>query len=417
MAPVTEMLARSDLTPSAAELVEEFKAKHQFLCDMARTNEQMGRLHEDVVSLLRDFKVHLMLVPKELGGLGFSSVEAISVIEQIAYSDPAAGWVSMVFTVGTGMSSGLIPDSGANKIFGSGGGNVVCGSGAPMGRATKVPGGYKVSGKWPFGSGIQHADWHHSGALLYEGDKPKLDEKGHPQVMVINGQTKNLTFHGNWDVLGLRATGSVDYSTEDEFIPDDLVFLFDGAKPYRMASFFQLGVTGIAAIGHSGWAAGVGRRVMDELARYAREKKTPAAKTSTGALASSESFWMDYGKMDGRVRSARSFLTEAWRTIDERALADDTITTRDLTLARLALWTITDVAADAADLAYRTAGSASLRDGTLQKLFRDIYTGKNHITVSPGILRECGRELAGLAPGEIWAFYELTKPASHEDAG
>jgi alkylation response protein AidB-like acyl-CoA dehydrogenase len=411
MATIIEIGAAPASAPSAQQLVEYLKSKHQFLCDKAEENERLGKLHEDVFTLLRDLKVHLMLVPKELGGLGFGAAEAISVIEQIAYSDPGAGWVAMVFTVGTGMAAGLLPQSGAQKIFGSGIHNIVCGSGSPGGRAVRVPGGYNVSGKWSFGSGVLHADWHHSGAFLYEDGKPKLDAKGRPQVMVVNGQTKNLQFLGNWDVLGLRATGSVDYATEEEFIPDDLVFVFNDAKADQSTSLSQIGVTGVAAIGHSGWAAGASRRILDELAKYAREKKASAAKTSSGALSSSESFWFDYGKMEGRVLSARSLLEDAWRTIDARVAAAETITTREITLARLALWTMTDVAADAADFAYRTAASASLRAGTLQKLFRDIYTGKNHITVSPGVLRECGRDLSGLAPGEVWAFYELVKPA------
>lgn len=412
MATINQISASTTRHISARQMIEVLQSKHQFLCDKADDNERLGKLHEDVVTLLRDLNVHLMLVPKELGGLGFGAAEAISVLEQIAYSDPGAGWVAMVFTVGTGMTAGLLPPSGAQKIFGSGNNNIVCGSGSPGGRAVKVDGGYKVSGKWSFGSGIQHADWHHSGALLYEGDKLKLDENGNPQVMVINGRTKNLRFLGNWDVLGLRATGSIDYATEDEFIPEDLAFLFEQPKAVQSNFFFQLGVTGVAAIGHSGWAAGAGRRMLDEFARFAREKKAPAAKTSSGALTSSHSFLYDYGKMEGRVRSARSLLEDAWRTIDERAATFEAITTRDVTLARLALWTMTDAAADAADLAYRTAASASLRSGTLQKLFRDIYTGKNHITVSSAILRECGRDLAGLAPDEIWAFYELVKPAT-----
>ena len=393
---------------SAENLLAAMSGLDPFFREHAAENEALGRLAPPVIDALAGHGVHMMLVPESLGGLAFSPVQAMRVIEQIAWSDASTGWVAMVISAGTAMASGFLPDSGVERLFGNPDGSIICGSGAPTGRAIKVDGGYQISGRWSYGSGIQHAHWHHSGAMLFEDGKPKLDSDGVPVMMIVHAPTETLSFEGNWDTLGLRATGSIDYAEQGAFVPDDLMFLLKDAAPRRNEALFGIGSIGITSIGHSAWAAGVGRRMLDEIAKFAREKKAPAMKTSTNALSNSEAFWEEYGAAEGRVRSASCFLYDSWDMVEQRIAAGEPLSTRDMTLVRLALNTVTTAAAEAADFAYRAAGGVSLRNGVLQRVFRDIYTGKQHITVSPGVLRNCGRDLAGLAEGMVWALYELT---------
>lgn len=400
-----EKTANEICTPE--ELWEQMAACDAFFRDHAAENESLGRLTPAVIDLLEAHKIHLMLVPRALGGMAFSPVEAMRVIEQISWSDASTGWVAMVISCGTAMAAGFLPDAGVAALFGADGPSIICGSGAPTGRATRVEGGYRVSGRWSFGSAIQHAHWHHSGAMLFEDGKPKLDDDGAPVMMVIHAPTASLRFEGNWDTLGLRATGSIDYSEEGVFVPDALMFLLKDAVPKRNKALYGIGAIGLTSIGHSAWAAGVGRRILDEIATIAREKKAPAMKTSTKALFDSEAFWEGYGAAEGRVRSANAFLYETWAMVERRIAAHEPLSTRDMTLVRLALNTTTTAAAEAADFAFRAGAGASLRNSSLQRVFRDIYTGKQHITVSPGVLRNCGRELAGLAEEKVWALYEL----------
>ncbi len=100
---------------------------------------------------------------------------------------------------------------------------------------------------------------------------------------------------GNWDVLGLGGTGSIDYAAEDVFIAEDLVFPILTAPPQRLKELFSLGVVGLAAIGHTGWALGQGRRMLDEIAKFARSKSGRA-----GLIGESEKFWYDYGRAEAR---------------------------------------------------------------------------------------------------------------------
>ena len=80
---------------------------------------------------------------------------------------------------------------------------------------------------------------------------------------------------------------------------------------------------------------------------------------------------------------------------------------RQHTAIRLAMANITWSAHDVAAFVYKTAGTVALRAGTIQRLFRDMHAGSQHITSSPIVYRACGRELAGLAPDKRWLFLDL----------
>ncbi|NUT08869.1 MAG: acyl-CoA dehydrogenase, partial [Nonomuraea sp.] len=74
---------------------------------------------------------------------------------------------------------------------------------------------------------------------------------------------------------------------------------------------------------------------------------------------------------------------------------------------RLALNHVTSTLAGVAGFVYASGGTSALRDGLIQRLFRDVHAGTQHITSGPQVLRECGRELAGLAQGEEWVVFAL----------
>ena len=207
---------------------------------------------------------------------------------------------------------------------------------------------------------------------------------------------------GNWDVLGLRGTGSIDYAAEDVFIAEDMVFPIQTAEPQRQKELFSLGVIGLASIGHTGWAMGAGRRMLDEIAAFARQKTGRA-----GALGESEMFWHDYGSAEARFRAARAFVMEVWGDIERTVESGQPVSTRQITMLHLAKAEIHEAADRAANFAYRAAGGASLRAGVMQRFFRDIMVAVNHITVSPGIVASGGRDLGGTWSDRRWQFYDL----------
>jgi alkylation response protein AidB-like acyl-CoA dehydrogenase len=298
-----------------------------------------------------------------------------------------------------------LDDGGVDQIFRDGRIPVIAGQGIPNGKATLENNGYRLSGNWSYGSGVRHAAYIHTGALVLENGAPRLDKQGNPEARIFVVPREVVSFDGNWDVLGLRGTASIDYSISGAFIPREFTHVSHATEPKRGGGFYRLGIIGIATLGHTGYAIGVGRRVLDELAVVGQTKTGVG-----GKLSESEHFHEGFATAEAKYRAARAFAYETWHSIEESIARDEPFSIRQLTLIRLALnhatWTVADVCL----FAYKEAGGTSLRDSAIQRYFRDMYAGTQHVTSSVPILRQCGRELAGLAQGKVWAFLGLVDP-------
>jgi alkylation response protein AidB-like acyl-CoA dehydrogenase len=270
---------------------------------------------------------------------------------------------------------------------------VIAGQGTRPGVAKPVDGGFVISGDWSFASGIlQNASYIHT-AVAVEGT-------GEFRICVV--PIDKATLIHNWDVLGLRATGSIDYTMRDVFVPETQTHVGLVQESPRGGAFYKLGVIQIALLCHSGWSIGVGRRVLDELARLAQSKTG-----RPGQLTDSDAFLIGFAEAEGKFRAARALVLESWADVWATLAAGDTLSTRQSTLVRLALSHITWTLFDVSHFAYKSAGTTALRSGTLQRLFRDVHAGTQHITSAPGVIKATGKELAGLAPGHQWMFLDI----------
>jgi hypothetical protein len=135
--------------------------------------------------------------------------------------------------------------------------------------------------------------------------------------------------------------------------------------------------------------------------------KARAGVGRTGSLAASEAFHERYARAEGTYRAARAFIYETWRDVQATMDRGGVLDTRQHTLIRLALAHATWACHDIAEFVYTVAGTVALRAGTLQRLFRDMHAGTQHITSAPLVFRGAGRELAGLASGKKWVFLDL----------
>lgn len=369
----------------------------------AAANDELGQLNAATFEALKPLRMSHIFATESMGGAQLSPTMGLELIEAITYQDGSAGWVSMVHACIGAMSAAFLPDTAVAHLFAPGTDNRFSGQGAPTGMLKKVDGGYLLNGKWSYGSGFSHATHSHSAALVDNGEgKPAVDEKGNVIVLCAHATVDKHTNLGNWDVLGLCASGSVDYDAKDVFIAEDMVFPILTAAPLRQKEFFSLGVVGLAAIGHSGWAIGAARRMMDEIAAFARTKSGRA-----GQLGESEKFWFDFGRAEARVRAARAFLFEVWRDVEASIEAGQMVSTRQISMVHLAKSEVHEAGEAACNFAYRAAGGASLRDGVMQRFYRDMMTAVQHFTIAPGVVTSAGREIGGLWTGRTWQFYDL----------
>ncbi|MGW3347296.1 hypothetical protein ACWDA3_28680 [Nonomuraea rubra] len=108
-----------------------------------------------------------------------------------------------------------------------------------------------------------------------------------------------------------------------------------------------------------------------------------------------------------RSASAAALVHRTWDDTERVLESGARLDVRQETLLRLALNHITSTVAEVARFVYASGGTSALREGPIQRLFRDVHAGTAHITSGPAALAECGRELAGLAPGHAWVVLGL----------
>ena len=373
--------------PARAKVVAALADEH------AAEGDAQGYLAAPVVEALHREGLLGMWVPRSIrGGAELDPLSSLRVLEDMAYGDPSTGWVLMAACLAIGTGAAFLGDAAVDELFGGERLPVIAGQGTRPGTATPQDGGFLLSGSWSFASGIKHSTHIHTLGVV-EGT-------GEPRIFVL--PVGKATLIENWDVMGLRATGSIDYQIDKVFVPEAYTHPAAAQTPRRGGPLFNIAVMGFAVLCHSGWSCGIGRRLLDELAAKVR-----GGVGRSGTLAGSETFHEQYARMEASLRAARAYIFETWADVAETMYRGDSLSTRQHTMIRLALAHATWTCHDVAQFVYTTAGTVALRSGTIQRLFRDMHAGTQHITSAPPVIRNTGRELAGLAPGKSWIFLDL----------
>ncbi|MGW7271738.1 acyl-CoA dehydrogenase [Streptomyces sp. NPDC054864] len=361
----------------------------------AETAEELGRLTEDTARALLGAGIVRAALPQNLGGYEFSPRQLMQTVERLSRHDASAGWTMMALQLMTGTTAAYVDAVAAADLFpdvAGGGHALLAGHGTRPGRAVPVEGGYLVSGSWQFASGMAHATHIHS-AIQVEG----TDE-----LRVLAMPKRQVELVDNWDVLGLRATHSIDYHCTDVHVPATHAYIATTTSPTNGGAIYRIGLVNMSAIGHTGWALGVGRRLLDEL------KLVAAAKSGTrNAAVDTAQFHAEYASAEAKLRSARAWAMEVWQGIEVALDAGEIPSTEQDTLLRLALnhttWTVQEVGRTV----HRWAGTAAIRRGPIDRFLRDLNTGTQHITSSPTVLQNCGKWLSGAQPQTHWEFLDL----------
>lgn len=368
----------------------------------AEKSEALRRPTDEVVRALTATGVLKVSVPRELGGYEFSPWQVLRVIERLSYHEASAGWTVMALQMVTGSTAAYLGEEAAADLYAdvpAGRHAVIAGQGTRLGTAVRVDGGYRISGHWSFASGISLASHIHTAAFCAETG----------QALVFTFPKELATLVDNWDVLGLRATHSIDYVCEDVFVPATHVYEATTMDNKLGGTYYCLGLVNLTAIGHTGWALGVGRRLLDELKALAENKTgTHHAAVDTGY------FHAAFAQAEARWRAARAWAKDVWADNEATLDRGEKLSTEQETLTRLMLNSTTWSVQAVGQTVYRWAATTAMRRGDLQRYFRDLNAGTQHITSGPVVLQNCGRWLAGLAPDARWRFLDLVSPDTAE---
>jgi alkylation response protein AidB-like acyl-CoA dehydrogenase len=406
MTNVSVMRAEKATETTAAEFHARVDALLPLIENRAAEAENLGRLTDDVVDALRKSGIYTMLFPKAVGGAEISPFDAMQIVERLSYAHASVGWCTLVNNM-EGLTMAIyIEDAGIAEVFADGVDITIAGNGVPRGFARPVDGGYMIRGHWAYGSAIAHAEWIHTGCFVTDpsGKDMVIEPNGQPKIIITHHPRSTIKLLGNWDVLGLRATGSFDYTIaegEELFVPAYRTYGFDAGAPRRGGIQGALGLPGWSAWGHSSWAIGVGRRMLDELI------KVMVARTDAfGRSSDSASFKFQFAQAEAKFRAAHALVYDTWRAVSATCARGEQPTLQEMTMIKLALRHIHDVISDVGTFAHRAARGASLRNTVMQRFYRDIHSGTQHILMADQIVEEAGRALLGLpGPEAQWTVF------------
>jgi len=300
----------------------------------------------------------------------------------------------------TAVLAGLLPERSAREIYGSDPLVITGGAVAPTGKAVCVEGGYRVSGRWQWGSCTQNCQWIAGGSLVMDGETPRRMAGGEPEMKLMMFPAAEVGILDTWNSSGLRGTGSHDFQVRDVFVPNDHAVAIGIDPPLVKGPLYQFPLFGLLALGVCAVALGVCRRAIDELVALATSK-TPTWERRT--LAQSPRIQSDVARAEAALRSSRAFLFDAieaaWRTAATGATPSFS-ERRDL---RLAAANATWESARAVDLMYHAGGGSSVHAANpLQRCFRDVHTITQHRMVNPSVYEETGKLYLGAAPASIF---------------
>ena len=250
---------------TTADILDNARAVAAAIRPRSDEIEQARRLPPDVVQMLREAGVFRMNMPRNWGGPEMTPVEQNLVIEELSKADASVGWCAMIGS-DSGLYSAFLDPDVAREMFPRLD-MIMAGLVYPAGRAECVAGGYRVSGRWSFGSGCTHCDWLAAGCLVYEDGRPLAVEGGRPEWRVVIAPPSSYTIHDNWVTTGLRGSGSHDYEAHDLFVPAERTFTFqdESRRPgalYRSPDTFLRKMPGIPL--------GVARAAIDYVVAAAR---------------------------------------------------------------------------------------------------------------------------------------------------
>jgi alkylation response protein AidB-like acyl-CoA dehydrogenase len=362
-----------------------FEIAHS-LYDLVDRNARVADPTEPVpletVKALTDVGLHALLVPEAVGGGEAPIVECIDAVAEISRADGSAGWCLMANMATIAFFGAWGGDDFARELFADGV-PLSAGQFAPNGTATPEGEGFRITGDYNFGSGVNHSDWIGAGVLTTEDDR---------RLLMALLPRSAVTLQDGWDVLGLEATASWDYSIRDAWVPDGATFDFFAPIQRRGGPLYQLGVLGLTSAGHAGVAIGVVRRALDELRAIAVSK----ARTGASApLREKESFLVALANLESRARSAATWVRECFATAEATVIRTGQADPTELAVARQSTVHTTQDGAAVVREAYLLAGTDALRAGPLQRCFRDMHAATQHFFAGEFASLEAGRALLG----------------------
>lgn len=378
------------------ELLERARSVAPLIEAEADTVERETRITRAIHDAFVDTELYWIALPRALGGAEADLVTCIEVCEEIARADGSTGWSFFVNLVTT---AGVVPfmsDEALSIMFANGERPIAAGQlvPPPNARSQRVEGGYLCSGHHSFASGSAFANWISSAQYEHDGDTPLFNEDGTPKMTITLMRPDQVTFAGNWDVMGMVGTSSYDYIVKDLFVPDALMIEGILLRPDsgRMAkrghTLLRLGSLLNGVAGHVGCILGIAKRAMQEIAALTSSKSRLGYQ---GTIAEDPVFLNRLSHFDAEFHAMRARVLEVFGGIEAKVRDGGTVSDEDFARARqIGTWSH-EKCGQITGFAFRWAGTTPVRNpNVLGRCMRDTLVANSHLLFDSKTMTDAG---------------------------
>jgi alkylation response protein AidB-like acyl-CoA dehydrogenase len=355
--------------------------------------DRRRELTQEVVDAVVRLDLLRLLLPRSLGGQEIHLLEFCKTTETLAWGDASTGWFVNQSNVSAASSAAAMPHEAAAAIFGGPRSGLAWGAKHGKSSAIRVDGGYRLTGTWSFASGSRHTHWIGAHSAVQNPDGSPNMRYGRPDDRSFLFLRDKATIIDDWQVLGLRGTGSDTYTVEDLFVPDEHAPARDAPEERREPGpLYVIGSTLLYATGFCGVTLGLARRMLETYTELARGRHS---KSSINAMADNNAVQRELGLLEAKLSAARAFLHEVVCQAYDAAGAG----TLDVDLRmrlRLATTYGMNEATDVSIACYRGAGTAAIMDSApFERRLRDALSASQHMQAMLPLIEMVGRHIIG----------------------
>jgi indole-3-acetate monooxygenase len=379
----------TDASPTAPVL-DAVRELAPVIAGRADEIEAARRVPADLLGDLVATGCFRMLLPASHGGGEVDLATAIAVVEELSRADASVGWV---VTLGANAWRDVcgVPRATFDEIYASGPDVMMAGAISPSGVAEPVDGGYRITGRWGFVSGCEHAQWLFCNCIepTPEGDGDGAgDGSGMPVLRLAVLRAEEVAIEG---------TGSNHVVADGVVVPADRTYLVMEAGPAVDTPFTRIPLPSPYSVQLAAVGLGIARGALEDVVALAAGKVPLFAH---GPLATDAGFHDMIGSADARLRAARAGVLaetqELWATAEAGGAYSDELRAR---VRGASVWAAR-TAAEVVDAAYTAGGGSSLYLASpLQRRLRDVHALTQHFLVRPSTFATTGAVLAGQDPG------------------
>lgn len=375
--------AAESRAPDYAELRGRAEQLLPVLRERAAKCEELRRMPDETLRDFHDAGLFRFQQPRRVGGSELDFVTLVEFGALLARACASSAWI-LVNLGSHHLLLGMFPPEAQDEVWGQSVDTLIASSFVfPAGRAQRVEGGYLVSGRWPFSSGVDPSDWNMLAGQVESGD----DEPPEQRVFLLNKSQYQV--HDTWFAGGLRGTGSKDVEAKDVFVPEHRTLAVADTKggptpgsAVNPGPLFQMPVFGLFPYMLSGVALGIAEGLIDDFAAGSAGR----GKMTGARIAAVQSVQLRLGEAAAFARASRLFQETNCRDAQamiERGLVPDL---RAKARYRLEGAYAVDWAVRAVDTMFMLSGASGLYEtGHVARAFRDAHAVKQHFSFNTDV--------------------------------